>query len=200
MPIGVPKVPFRNPGDEDASWIDIYNRLYRQRCLFLAQPIDNQISNQLAGLLIYLSIEDPNKDLFLFINSPGGGVMSGITLYDTMQMVAPDVQTICIGLAASMASLILAGRGRNYQTYGIPSRRVMIHQPMSSFFEAQAGEVVLETKEVMKLRENLTQAYVNRTGKPDWLITQEMERDNFLSAREAKVYGIIDYVADELFR
>ena len=109
MPIGVPKVPFRNPGDEDASWIDIYNRLYRERFLFLVQEVDSEISNQIVGLLVYLNIEDDTKDIFLYINSPGGDVISGVAIYDMMQTVRPGVSTICIGLAASMGSFILAG-------------------------------------------------------------------------------------------
>nr|UEN67251.1 clp protease proteolytic subunit [Sophora prazeri] len=110
MPIGVPKVPFRIPGEEDASWVDILiNRLYRERLLFLGQEVDSEISNQLIGLMVYLSIEDDNQDLYLFINSPGGWVIPGIAIYDTMQFVQPDVQTVCMGLAASMGSFILAG-------------------------------------------------------------------------------------------
>nr|YP_010192014.1 ClpP [Evolvulus alsinoides]QZN05656.1 ClpP [Evolvulus alsinoides] len=108
MPIGVPKVPFRIPGDEEATWTDI-NRLYRERCLFLVQSIDDEVGNQLAGLLIYLSIEDPKPDIYMLINSSGGGIGPGLCIYDTMQMVVADVPTLCIGVAISMASLILAG-------------------------------------------------------------------------------------------
>nr|UVY96443.1 clpP-like protease [Rehderodendron indochinense] len=108
MPIGVPKVPFRGPGEEDASWVDV-NRLYRERLLFLGQEVDSEISNQLIGLMVYLSIEDDTKDLYLFINSPGGWVIPGVAIYDTMQFVQPDVHTICMGLAASMGSFILVG-------------------------------------------------------------------------------------------
>nr|YP_010721628.1 ATP-dependent Clp protease proteolytic subunit [Stachytarpheta jamaicensis]WDS80523.1 ATP-dependent Clp protease proteolytic subunit [Stachytarpheta jamaicensis] len=109
MPIGVPKVPFRSPGEEDASWVDVYNRLYRERLLFLGQEVDSEISNQLIGLMVYLSIEDDTKDLYLFINSPGGWVIPGVAIYDTMQFVRPEVHTICMGLAASMGSFILVG-------------------------------------------------------------------------------------------
>nr|YP_009409917.1 ATP-dependent Clp protease proteolytic subunit [Cressa cretica]ASJ65071.1 ATP-dependent Clp protease proteolytic subunit [Cressa cretica] len=194
MPIGVPKVPFRNPGDEDASWVDIScNRLYRERCLFLAQEIESEITNQIVGLLVYLSIEDETKDLFLFINCPGGGVISGLAIYDMMQLVRPDVYTIGIGLAASMGSFILVG-GEITKRLAFPHAWVMIHQPMSSFFEAQTGDVILETGELLKLRESLTQVYVQRTGKPDWVITEDLERDIFLSATEAKAYGIVDAV------
>uniref|UniRef100_UPI0030E1B302 ATP-dependent Clp protease proteolytic subunit n=1 Tax=Hedysarum drobovii TaxID=2906541 RepID=UPI0030E1B302 len=109
MPIGVPKVPFLLPGDDDASWVDLYNRLFQERLLFLGQEVKSEISNQLVGLMVYLSLEDNNKDLYLFINSPGGGVISGMAMFDTMQFIEAEVQTVCVGLAASMGSLLLLG-------------------------------------------------------------------------------------------
>lgn len=109
MPLGVPKVPFLVPGDDEASWIDLYNRLFQERLLFLGQEVNSEISNQLVGLMVYLSLEDKNKDLYLFINSPGGEVISGMAIFDTMQFVEAEVQTVCVGLAASMGSLILVG-------------------------------------------------------------------------------------------
>nr|YP_008081290.1 Clp protease proteolytic subunit [Catharanthus roseus]AGI51169.1 Clp protease proteolytic subunit [Catharanthus roseus] len=202
MPIGVPKVPFRSPGEEDASWVDV-NRLYRERLLFLGQAIDSEISNQLIGLMIYLSIEDDNKDLYLFINSPGGWVIPGVAIYDTMQFVRPDVHTICMGLAASMGSFILVG-GEITKRLAFPHARnsfyiirVMIHQPASSFYEAQTGEFILEAEELLKMRETLTRVYVQRTGKPLWVVSEDMERDVFMSATEAQAYGIVDLVAVE---
>nr|YP_010046491.1 clp protease proteolytic subunit [Lablab purpureus]QPJ78242.1 clp protease proteolytic subunit [Lablab purpureus] len=195
MPIGVPRVPFRNPGDEDASWIDILiNRLYRERLLFLGQDVDSEISNQLISIMIYLSIEKENKDLSLFINSPGGWVIPGIAIYDTMQFVQPDVQTVCLGLAASMGSFLLAG-GTITKRLAFP--HAMIHQPASSFYEAQAGEFVLEAEELLKMREIITRVYVQRTGKPLWVISDDMERDVFMSAAEAQAHGIVDLVAVE---
>nr|YP_009331721.1 ClpP [Arracacia xanthorrhiza]APH07290.1 ClpP [Arracacia xanthorrhiza] len=194
MPIGVPKVPFRSPGEEDASWVDV-NRLYRERLLFLGQEVDSEISNQLIGLMVYLSIENDTKDLYLFINSPGGWVIPGVAIYDTMQFVRPDVQTICMGLAASMGSFILAG-GEITKRLAFPhARRVMIHQPASSFYEAQTGEFILEAEELLKLRETLTRVYVQRTDKPLWVVSEDMERDVFMSATEAQAYGIVDVVA-----
>nr|QUT08594.1 clp protease proteolytic subunit [Changiostyrax dolichocarpus]QUT08676.1 clp protease proteolytic subunit [Changiostyrax dolichocarpus] len=195
MPIGVPKVPFRGPGEEDASWVDI-NRLYRERLLFLGQEVDSEISNQLMGLMVYLNIEDDTKDQYLFINSPGGWVIPGIGLFDTMQFVQPDVHTICIGLAASMGSFILVG-GEITKRLAFPHARVMIHQPASSFYESKTGEFVLEAEELLKLRETLTRVYVQRTSKPLWIISDDMERDVFMSATEAQTYGIIDLVAVE---
>nr|QJF46507.1 clp protease proteolytic subunit [Bupleurum marginatum]QTK21138.1 clp protease proteolytic subunit [Bupleurum chinense] len=199
MPIGVPKVPFRSPGEEDASWVDV-NRLYRERLLFLGQEVDSEISNQLIGLMVYLSIENDTKDLYLFINSPGGWVIPGVAIYDTMQFVRPDVQTICMGLAASMGSFILAG-GEITKRLAFPHApfcytiRVMIHQPASSFYEAQTGEFILEAEELLKLRETLTRVYVQRTDKPLWVVSEDMERDVFMSATEAQAYGIVDLVA-----
>ncbi|YP_009033910.1 ATP-dependent Clp protease proteolytic subunit (plastid) [Dioscorea cayenensis subsp. rotundata] len=195
MPIGVPKVPFRSPGEEDAVWVDV-NRLHRERLLFLGQEVDNEVSNQLVGLMVYLSIEDATRDLYLFINSPGGWVIPGMAIYDTMQFVPPDVHTICMGLAASMGSLILVG-GEITKRLAFPHARVMIHQPASSFYEAQAGEFILEAEELLKLRETLTKVYVQRTGNPLWAVSEDMERDAFMSATEAQAYGIVDLVAVE---
>nr|YP_009561633.1 Clp protease proteolytic subunit [Commiphora gileadensis]QAT19721.1 Clp protease proteolytic subunit [Commiphora gileadensis] len=185
MPIGVPKVPFRGPGEEDASWVDV----------FLGQEVDGEVSNQLIGLMVYLSIENDTEDLYLFINSPGGWVIPGIAIYDTMQFVQPDIQTICMGLAASMGSLILVG-GEITKRIAFPhARRVMIHQPSASFQEAQTGEFILEAEELLKLRETLTRIYVQRTGKPLWVVSEDMERDIFMSATEAQAHGIVDVVA-----
>nr|YP_009968935.1 clp protease proteolytic subunit [Prunus dictyoneura]YP_010024103.1 clp protease proteolytic subunit [Prunus japonica]QNE85314.1 clp protease proteolytic subunit [Prunus humilis]QWX20956.1 clp protease proteolytic subunit [Prunus glandulosa]QNE85228.1 clp protease proteolytic subunit [Prunus dictyoneura]QOP63452.1 clp protease proteolytic subunit [Prunus japonica] len=195
MPIGVPRVPFRSPGEEDALWIDVY-RLYRERLLFLGQGVDSEISNQLIGLMVYLSIENDTKDLYLFINSPGGWVIPGVAIYDTMQFVRPDIQTICMGLAASMGSFILVG-GEITKRLAFPHARVMIHQPAASFYEAQTGEFILEAEELLKLRETLTRVYAQRTGKPLWVVSEDMERDVFMSAIEAQAHGIVDLVATE---
>nr|YP_009473997.1 clp protease proteolytic subunit [Itoa orientalis]YP_009474082.1 clp protease proteolytic subunit [Poliothyrsis sinensis]YP_009674600.1 clp protease proteolytic subunit [Carrierea calycina]AVK40662.1 clp protease proteolytic subunit [Itoa orientalis]AVK40747.1 clp protease proteolytic subunit [Poliothyrsis sinensis]QDC34977.1 clp protease proteolytic subunit [Carrierea calycina]QGU84780.1 clp protease proteolytic subunit [Itoa orientalis]QNS25938.1 clp protease proteolytic subunit [Carrie len=193
MPIGVPRVPFRNPGEDSSNWIDV-NRLYRERLLFLGQDIDSEISNQLIALMVYLSTESEIKDLYLFINSPGGWVIPGIAIYDTMQFVRPDVQTVCMGLAASMGSFILVG-GKITKRLAFPHARVMIHQPIAGFYEAQIGEFVLEAEELLKLREILTRVYAQRTGKPLWVVSEDMERDVFMSAAEAQVHGIVDLVA-----
>nr|WRM54107.1 Clp protease catalytic subunit [Phyllanthus cochinchinensis] len=194
MPIGVPRVPFRNPGGDDSFWIDVYNRLYRERLLFLGHGIDSEMSNQLIALMVYLSIESETKDLYLFINSPGGWVIPGIAIYDTMQFVRPDVQTVCMGLAASMASFILVG-GKITKRLAFPHAWVMIHQPIAGFYEAQIGEFVLEAEELLKLREILTRVYAQRTGKPLWVVSEDMERDVFMSATEAQAHGIVDLVA-----
>nr|YP_009708670.1 ATP-dependent Clp protease proteolytic subunit [Elytranthe albida]QEV86279.1 ATP-dependent Clp protease proteolytic subunit [Elytranthe albida] len=196
MPIGVPRVPFRLPGEEYSTWIDIYNRLYRERLLFLGQGVDSEISNQLISLMVYLGIENDTKDFFFFINSPGGWVIPGVAIYDTMQFVRPDVHTICMGLAASMGSFLLVG-GTITKRLAFPHARVMIHQPASSYFEAQTVEFILEAEELLKLRETLTEVYVQRTGKPLWVVSEDMERDVFMSATEAQAHGIVDLVADK---
>nr|YP_010223107.1 clp protease proteolytic subunit [Nanhaia speciosa]UCJ03200.1 clp protease proteolytic subunit [Nanhaia speciosa] len=197
MPIGIPKVPFRVPGDDEASWIDLYNRLYQERLLFLGQEVNSEISNQLVGLMIYLSLEDNNKDLYLLINSPGGEVISGMGIFDTMQLIEAEVQTVCVGLAASMGSLLLVG-GEITKRLAFPRAWVMIHQPASSFYEGQTAECVLEADELLKMRKTMTTIYAQRTGKPSWQIYKDMERDLYMSAEEAQAYGIIDMVADSL--
>nr|YP_009132777.1 clp protease proteolytic subunit [Dunalia brachyacantha]AKA66557.1 clp protease proteolytic subunit [Dunalia brachyacantha] len=185
MPIGVPKVPFRFSGD----------RLYRERLLFLSQGITSELSNQLIGLLVFLSMEDDAKEMHLFINSPGGWVIPGIALYDTMQIVLPEIHTVCVGLAASMASFILVG-GEITKRIAFPHAcRVMMHQPASGFYMAQVGEFVLEAEELLKLRETLTRVYAQRTGNPLWVVSEDLERDIFMSATEAQAYGIVDLVA-----
>nr|YP_009486735.1 clp protease proteolytic subunit [Piliostigma thonningii]AWB12958.1 clp protease proteolytic subunit [Piliostigma thonningii] len=193
MPIGVPKTPFRIPGEEDATWVDLYNRLYRERLLFLSREVNSHVANQLMGLMVYLNMEDNTKDQFLFINSPGGWVIPGVGVYDTMQFVQADVQTVCVGLAASMASLILLG-GETTKRIAFPHARVMIHQPASYFYDIQAGEFVIEASEVLKLRQKIVIVYARRTGKPFWLISEDLERDVFMSATDAKTHGIVDLV------
>ncbi|XP_047257621.1 ATP-dependent Clp protease proteolytic subunit-like, partial [Capsicum annuum] len=172
----------------------LINRLYRERLLFLGQGINSEISNQLIGLMVYLSIEDETKELYLFINSPGGWVIPGVAIYDTMQFVRPDVNTVCMGLAASMGSFILVG-GEITKRLAFPHAWVMMHQPASGFYMAQVTECVVEAEELLKLRETLTGVYVQRTGKPFWVVSEDMERDVFMSATEAQAYGIVDLVA-----
>nr|YP_010600469.1 clp protease proteolytic subunit [Pilea sinocrassifolia]WAL06566.1 clp protease proteolytic subunit [Pilea sinocrassifolia]WAL06652.1 clp protease proteolytic subunit [Pilea sinocrassifolia] len=196
MPIGVPQVTFQNPGDEEESWIDLLNRLYRERVIFLGQEVDTDASNQLIGLMVYLSVEDDTKDLYLFINSPGGSVIPGLAVYDTMQFVQPDIQTICVGLAASMGSFLLVG-GEITKRIAFPHARVMIHQPSSSFYKTTLGNFILEVEELLKMRETLTKVYAQRTGKSLWVVSEDMERDAFMSATEAQAYGLIDLVAVE---
>nr|YP_010565841.1 clp protease proteolytic subunit [Medicago turbinata]UZC30393.1 clp protease proteolytic subunit [Medicago turbinata] len=195
MPIGVPKVPFQGPEDDEASWVDLYNRLFQERLLFLGQEVNTEISNQLVGLMVYLSLQDKNRDLYLLINSPGGEVISGMAIFDIMQIVEPEVHTVCVGLAASMGSLLLAG-GEFTKRIAFPHARVMIHQPATSSYEGQAGECMLEADELRKMRKTMANIYAQRTGKASSQIYRDMERDLFLSAEEAQDHGIVDTVAD----
>nr|AKT73979.1 clp protease proteolytic subunit [Arachnitis uniflora] len=192
MPIGVPKVPLEINKDE-IYWVDIYNRLYKERLIFLCQAIFFEIINQIVALLLFLTAEDVNKDFFMFINSPGGSVIAGMALYDTMQLIPSDVYTICLGLAASMGSIILVG-GDITKRIALPHARIMIHQPSCSYFRLHATDFILEAEELLSIREILTLIYAQRTGTPLWRLSEDMERDVFMSAIEARAYGIVDLV------
>nr|AZL35777.1 ATP-dependent Clp protease proteolytic subunit [Ligustrum lucidum] len=185
MPVGIPKVAFLVPGEDEETWVDLYNRLYRQRALFLCQEVDYEISNQLIGLITFLTIEDKTLDQHLFINSPGGGIIPGLGLFDLIDVVPPTIHTICVGVAASMASLILSGGTITYRL-AFPHARVMIHQPASSFFESQTGEFVMEMDLVVALRDQVENLYIEKTGQPLWVVSEDMERDVFMSATEAQ--------------
>lgn len=194
-PIGVPKVPFRLPGEEEAVWIDVYNRLYRERLLFLGQDVNDEIANQLVGIMVYLNAEDKTKDLFMYINSPGGGVIAGISVYDAMQFVIPEVHTIGMGVAASMASFILMGGGITKRV-ALPHARVMLHQPASSFWGGQGSECLMEINEMLKLKNHIIKLYAERTTFPVQVIIRNMQRDVFMTAEDAQYFGIVDLVAD----
>lgn len=193
MPIGVPKVPFRLPGEPSAQWVDLFNRLYRERLLFLCQDLDDEVSNQLIGIMLYLNAEEKFKDIYIFINSLGGSVTCGIAVYDVMNFVEADVSTICVGTAASMASFVLAG-GQRGKRVALPHARIMIHQPEGGG-QGQASEVLSESEEVMRLRRQVGRIYAERTNQSLNRISRDMDRDQFMSAREAKEYGIVDQVA-----
>nr|AFI43874.1 clp protease proteolytic subunit [Hemichloris antarctica]AFI43877.1 clp protease proteolytic subunit [Hemichloris antarctica]AFI43880.1 clp protease proteolytic subunit [Hemichloris antarctica] len=193
MPIGVPKVPFRMPGEPAAQWVDLYNRLYRDRVLFLCQELDDELANQLIGIMLYLNAEEESKGLFLYINSPGGSVTCGIAVYDAMHYVEADVTTICVGTAASMASFVLAGGDRG-RRIALPHARIMIHQPEGGS-QGQASDVVSESSEVLRIRHQVGRIYAERTGQPLSRISRDMDRDQFMSAREGKEYGLVDQVA-----
>jgi ATP-dependent Clp protease, protease subunit len=193
MPIGVPKVPFRFPGESSAQWVDLYNRLYRERVLFLCQELDDELANQLIGIMLYLNAEETNKGIYLYINSPGGSVTCGIAVYDAMNYIQSEVTTICVGTAASVASFVLAG-GTRGKRIALPYSRIMIHQPEGGS-QGQASELLAECEEIKRLRRQIGQIYADRTGRPLSRIARDMDRDLFMSAREAKDYGLIDQVA-----
>jgi ATP-dependent Clp protease protease subunit len=195
MPIGVPKVPYRMPGDQYTQWIDIYNRLYRERIIFLGRDVDDEIANQIIAVMLYLDSEDPGKDIYLYINSPGGMVTSGMAIYDTMQHIKSDVVTICVGLAASMGSFLLAA-GAKGKRLALPHSRIMIHQP-SGGARGQATDIEIEAREILRIRHQLNNIYAERTGQSLAKIEKDMDRDFFLSAEEAKEYGLIDRVIEE---
>lgn len=195
MPIGVPKVPYRMPGSQYTDWIDIYNRLYRERIIFLGKDVDDELANQIIAVMLYLDSEDPGKDIYLYINSPGGVVTSGMAIYDTMQHIKSDVVTICVGLAASMGSFLLAA-GTKGKRLALPHSRIMIHQP-SGGTRGQASDIEIEAKEILRIRHQLNQIYADNTGNPIEKIEKDMDRDFFLSAEEAKEYGLIDQVIEE---
>lgn len=196
MPIGVPKVPFRLPGESSAQWVDLYNRLYRERVLFLCQQLDDELANQLIAILIFLSTEDTSKDVYIYINSPGGSVTCGIAVYDAMNYSTAEVTTICAGSAASMASFVLAG-GKKGKRIALPNSRIMIHQPEGGN-QGQASEVFSESEEVIRLRREIATIYAQRTGQSLSKISRDMDRDQFMSAREAKEYGIVDQVVVDI--
>ncbi|HOK02367.1 MAG TPA: ATP-dependent Clp endopeptidase proteolytic subunit ClpP [Spirochaetota bacterium] len=171
---------------------DIYSRLLKDRIIFLGEPIDDHISSLVIAQLLFLEAEDPDKDIFLYINSPGGVVTSGLAIYDTMQYIKPDVATICLGQAASMGSLLLAA-GAPGKRSALPNARIMIHQP-SAGFQGQATDIEIHAKEILRIKSKLNEIYSLHTGKPVDKIEQDMERDNFMSAAEAVEYGLIDKV------
>ncbi|NJM21159.1 MAG: ATP-dependent Clp protease proteolytic subunit [Richelia sp. RM2_1_2] len=195
MPIGVPKVPYRMPGEQYTQWIDIYNRLYRERIIFLPRDIDDELANQIVAVMLYLDSDDPGKDIYLYINSPGGMVTSGLMIFDTMQHIKSDVVTICVGLAASMGSFLLAG-GTKGKRLALPHSRIMIHQP-SGGARGQATDIEIEAREILRIRHQLNGIYAKNTGKPIEKIEKDMDRDFFMSAEEAKEYGLIDKVIEE---
>ena len=193
MPIGVPHVPFQLPNEETEQWVDLYNRLFRERLLFLCQNLDDELANQLIGIMLYVSAEESSKEIFIYINSAGGSVLCGIGVYDAMNYVKADVTTICVGTAASMASCVLAGGSRG-KRIALPHSRIMIHQPEGGS-EGQASEVISESEEVIRIRRQVGRIYAERTGQPLNRISRDMDRDQFMSAREAKEYGLVDQVA-----
>ena len=171
---------------------DIYSRLLRERIIFLGTPIDDQIANLVVAELLHLESEDPDKDISIYVNSPGGGVYAGLTIYDTMQFVKPDVQTMCVGTALSMGALLLAG-GAKGKRMALPNAKILLHQ-VSGGFEGQATDIEIQAREVISVKRRLEEIIALHSGQPLEKVSKDMERDYFLSADEAKEYGIIDRV------
>jgi ATP-dependent Clp protease protease subunit len=174
---------------------DIYSRLLKERVIFLVGPVEDNVANLIIAQLLYLESENPDKDINLYINSPGGSVTSGLAIYDTMQFIKPNVSTMCVGQAASMGALLLAG-GEKEKRYCLPHSRVMIHQPIGGF-QGQASDIDIHAREILQARERLNKILSVHTGQSLDTIKNDTERDNFMSANEAKDYGLIDEVLDE---
>ena len=171
---------------------DIYSRLLKDRIIFLGGPIDDNVANVVIAQLLFLESEDPDKDIHLYINSPGGVVTAGLAIYDTMQYIKPDVSTICIGQAASMGSVLLAA-GAKGKRYALPYSRIMIHQPLGGA-QGQSTDIQIQAREILRIRETLNEILSRHTGQTVKKLTEDTERDNFMSALEAKKYGLIDEV------
>ncbi|MGH7148061.1 MAG: ATP-dependent Clp endopeptidase proteolytic subunit ClpP [Nitrospiraceae bacterium] len=171
---------------------DIYSRLLKDRIIFLGAPIDDIFANLVIAQLLFLEAEDPEKDINLYVNTPGGSVTAGLGIYDTMQYVKPPINTICLGQAASMGAFLLTA-GTKGKRFALPNARVMIHQPMGGF-QGQATEIDIHAREILKIRERLNEIMAKHTGQPLERIAQDTERDYFMSAEEAKRYGLIDEV------
>ena len=171
---------------------DIYSRLLRERVVFLVGPVNEASANLIVAQLLFLESENPDKDIFFYINSPGGSVSAGLAIYDTMQFIKPDVSTLCVGQAASMGALLLAA-GEKGKRYALPNSRVMIHQPMGGF-QGQASDIEIHAREILFLKQRLNEILAHHTGQPVETIGKDTDRDNFLSGEDAVKYGLVDRV------
>lgn len=189
----VPIVIEQTPRGERA--FDIYSRLLKERVIFVCGPVEDYMANIVVAQLLFLEAENPEKDIFMYINSPGGIVTAGLAIYDTMQYIKPKISTLCIGQASSMGSLLLTA-GEKGMRYSLPHSRIMIHQP-SGGYQGQATDIEIHAKETMKLKKLLNQLYVKHTGKKLSTIEQSMERDNFMDPEQAKSFGLIDGIISD---
>jgi ATP-dependent Clp protease protease subunit len=174
---------------------DIFSRLLKDRIIFIGTPIDDQVADLVIAQMIFLEAEDPDREINIYINSPGGVVTSGLAIYDTMQFVKPAVSTLCMGQAASMGAVLLAA-GANGKRYALPNARVMIHQPLGGT-QGQASDIEIYTKEMLKMREQLNGILAKHTGKSIEQVEKDTDRNNFMSAAEAKAYGLVDEILDK---
>ena len=189
----IPMVVEQTPRGERAY--DIYSRLLKDNVIFAVGPIEAHMANLIIAQLLFLESENPSKDIFLYINSPGGTITSGLSIYDTMQFIKPDVSTICVGQAASMGAILLAG-GAKGKRYTLPNSRMMIHQPISGF-QGQASDIDIHAKEVLKLRNRVNSILALHTGRTEKQIAIDTDRDNFMDANQSLEYGLIDVVLTE---
>ena len=192
-PVGLGLIPMvvEQSGRGERSY-DIYSRLLKERVVFLVGPVTDVTANLIVAQLLFLESENPDKDIFFYINSPGGSVTAGMAIYDTMQFIKPDVSTLCIGQAASMGAFLLAA-GANGKRFSLPNSRVMIHQPLGGF-QGQASDIEIHAREILSLRAKLNDMLAKHTGQPVEAIEKDTDRDNFMSAEEAVRYGIVDKV------
>ena len=188
----VPMVVEQSPRGERA--FDIYSRLLRERIVFLGTPVTDDVSSLIVAQLLFLEADDPDKDITFYINSPGGSVTAGMAIYDTMQYIRCDVATLCMGQAASMGAFLLAA-GAAGKRFALPNSRIMIHQPMGGY-QGQATDIEIHAKEILRMRADLNSILAKHTGKPVKQIEQDTERDNFMTALEAKAYGLVDKVLE----
>ena len=189
MPL-VPMVVERSARGERE--FDIYSRLLNERIIFLGSAVDDQVANLIVAQLLHLESADPDKDISIYINSPGGSIYAGLAIYDTMHFIKPDVQTICCGIAMSMGSLLLAG-GTKGKRFSLPNSRILIHQP-SAGFEGQSSDIEIHAAEILKTRKRVDEIYAKHTGQPEEVVHRDMERDRFFTAAQAAEYGLIDRV------
>lgn len=193
MPIGIPSVPYRLPGSSYEQWISIYERLFRERIIFLAEEVDDGIANAIVAYMLYLDSDDQTKPIYLYINSPGGSVTAGMAIYDTMQHIKSEVVTICVGLAASMGAFLLTA-GTKGKRLALPHARIMIHQPLGGTGRRQATDIDIEARQILRVRKELNELMAQHTGKSIEQIERDTDRDYFMSAEEAMQYGLIDRV------
>ncbi|WP_026958688.1 MULTISPECIES: ATP-dependent Clp endopeptidase proteolytic subunit ClpP [Aliagarivorans] len=171
---------------------DIYSRLLKERLIFLTGPVEDQMANLIVAQLLFLESENPEKDIFLYINSPGGSISAGMAIYDTMQFIKPNVSTVCMGMAASMGAFLLAG-GAEGKRYCLPNAKVMIHQPLGGY-QGQASDIEIHANEIIKTRQRMNELLASHTGQKLDTIAKDTDRDNYMTAEEAKAYGIVDEV------
>ena len=189
----VPMVVEQTPRGERA--FDIYSRLLKERVIFITGPIEDYMANLIVAQLLFLEAENPDKDINVYINSPGGAITSGMSIYDTMTYIKPDISTLCIGQAASMGAILLAG-GTEGKRFALPNSRIMIHQPLGGF-QGQASDFEIHAKEILSMKKKLNEILASHTGKEFDQIEKDTERDNFMNGEEAKEYGLIDKVISE---
>ena len=189
----IPMVVEQTPRGERA--FDIFSRLLKDNVIFAVGPIEDHMANLIIAQMLFLESENPSKDIYLYINSPGGSITSGLSIYDTMQFIKPDVSTICVGQAASMGAILLAG-GAQSKRFSLPNSRMMIHQPISGF-QGQASDIDIHAKEVLKMKSLVNSILSKHTGKTEKQIAKDTDRDNFMDAKSALDYGLIDQILEE---